>query len=130
MNFRAQSKYMYLLQICLSYIYREWIRRSNTTDKTEQAFCNMVYEKAVYLKAYPISLTVSSGLVRDAASPCSVRPSDHCDYSNPLMLAQITALLGILLHSLQANMGFINCWSDKQVTEGRCFLLFAKAVGP
>lgn len=90
----------------------------------------MVYEKAVYLKAYPICLTVSFGLVRDAASPCSVRPSDHCDYSNPLMLAQITALLGILLQSSQASMGFINCWSDKQVTEGRCFLLFAKAAGP
>lgn len=90
----------------------------------------MVYDKAVCLKAYPIYLMISSGLVRDAASPCSVRPSDHCDYSNPLMLAQITALLGILLHSSQASMGFINCWSDKQVTEGRCFLLFAKAAGP
>jgi len=44
----------------------------------------------------------------------------------PKMLAQITALLGIL-HSSQASMDFINCWADKQVTEGRCFLLFIKA---
>lgn len=43
------------------------------------------------------------------------------------MPAPVTAFLGIL-HSSQANMDFINCWAAKQVTEGRCFLLFIKAL--
>jgi len=59
-----------------------------------------------------------------------VRSLDCCDYSNPLMLPQITTLLGILLSSSQASMGFINSVLDKQVTEGRCFLLFTKTLRP
>lgn len=39
----------------------------------------------------------------------------------------MTAFLGIL-HSSQASMDFINCWADKQVAEGRCFLLFIKTL--
>jgi len=59
------------------------LEENRLTEKTEEIVGYILYERVICLKAYPICLSVSSGVVRDAASPCSVRSLGRCEYSNP-----------------------------------------------
>lgn len=87
---------MYLLQIHSSCIHREYIllEENNKTEKTEEFFEYMAYERAIYLKAYPIYLSISSSLVRDAASLILLDPETTVSAATSEMLLKLPLYLG------------------------------------